>query len=170
MKRHGLSLALGLCTLLCLGTAAAAQDQPPTPQAFVAQASAANVAKVEAAKLALQNSESEDVQAFAQQVIDDHTKATSDLKALARDKNLQVYDQAAPVKAAKNQLLEVRQDSFDAAYARNQVKTNEEAVAFFSRAVETGDPDVQDFARNTLPVLQRHLELARELEKAHPSH
>jgi putative membrane protein len=170
MKRHGLSLALGLCALLSLGSAAAAQDQPPSPQAFVAQASAASVAKVEAAKLALQKSESEDVQSFAQQVIDDHTKAASDLKALARDKNLQAYDEAAPVKASKNQLLELRQDSFDAAYARNQVKTNEEAVAFFSRAVETGDPDVQDFARNTLPVLQRHLEMARELEKAHPSY
>ncbi|MCY1261385.1 hypothetical protein D9M68_506900 [compost metagenome] len=169
MKRHGLSLALGLCALLSLGSAAA-QDQPPSPQAFVAQASAASVAKVEAAKLALQNSESEDVQSFARQVIDDHTKAASDLKALARDKNLQAYDEAAPVKASKNQLLELRQDSFDAAYARNQVKTNEEAVAFFSRAVETGDPDVQDFARNTLPVLQRHLEMARELEKAHPSY
>lgn len=172
MKRTGLIPTLGACALLALGTPAQAQDSLPSPKEFIAQASATGTAKLEAAKAALRTSRSEDVRDFAQQVIDDHGKADSDLKSLARDKRLPEPEAAAAMEAEvpTSNLQEGREDGFDATYAREQVAVSEQAVDLFAvTADQEPDPDIQGFARNNLPVLKRHLQMARELEKAHPT-
>ncbi|MNF08689.1 hypothetical protein D3C81_1758680 [compost metagenome] len=67
-------------------------------------------------------------------------------------------------------MLNIRDESFDAAYANNQVNAHEEAVKLFKDAAENADdPEIKQFAQATLPVLQQHLEMAQQLAKAHPS-
>ncbi|MNP03031.1 hypothetical protein D3C76_949000 [compost metagenome] len=107
---------------------------------------------------------------FAQHIIDDHSKANAELQTLARSKNLQIEDETSLTNKAKEKMLDVREETFDSAYAENQVAAHEEAVKLFTAAADnTSDAELQEFARETLPVLKQHLKMARELAEAHPS-
>lgn len=170
MKTLALLRGSLVCVALLGSTALFADDQADKAQSFASQASAAGLAEIDAAKLALQKSQSADVKTFAQHIIDDHTKANTELKALAEQKHLKLADSPALTDQAKEKVLDVRAESFDAAYANNQVKAHEKAVKLFGEAADKlSDTDLQQFARVTLPVLKQHLQMARELVQAHPS-
>ncbi|MGV8664222.1 DUF4142 domain-containing protein, partial [Pseudomonas aeruginosa] len=67
-------------------------------------------------------------------------------------------------------LLELRDASFEPAYANNQVAAHEKAVELFTQAAANlTDPELQAFAKTPLPSLQHQLEMARALAKANPS-
>ncbi|MBD9629547.1 DUF4142 domain-containing protein [Pseudomonas sp. PDM20] len=159
-----------LCALFLVAAPVMAEQKSAQDQHFVSEASAAGMAEIDAAKLALKKSQSADVKTFAQHIIDDHEKANATLKSLAAKHQLQLADSASLTSQAKAKVLDVREESFDAAYANNQVSAHEEAVKVFTDAANhAADADIKNFAQQTLPVLQQHLEMARDLVKAHPS-
>src|SRR4051812_7254747 len=99
---------------------------------FVEDASAAGIAEIETAKLALQKSTAGDVKTFAQAVINDHTAANRELASIAAKKKLKVSTEAELMNKAKAAVLKQRDgESFDEAYANNQVKAHEDAIALF---------------------------------------
>jgi putative membrane protein len=54
--------------------------------------------------------------------------------------------------------------AFDHAYMAGQVADHEQAVTLFTTAAEDShDTEVKAFAAKTLPTLQEHLHLARQL-------
>ena len=131
---------------------------------FVEDASAAGIAEIEAGKLALQKSTSMDVKAFAQQMIDDHTAANKELAAVAARKKLKVDDEAEMMNKAKAFALKQRDgESFDAAYASNQVTAHEKAIALFQKGAKSDDADIAAFASAKLPKLEHHLHEAHAL-------
>ena len=131
---------------------------------FVDEASAKGIAEVETGKLALQKSTSPAVKAFAQQMIGDHTKANAELTAIAKSKNLKVATEAELKNKAKAFILKQRDgESFDEAYANNQVMAHEEAIKLFNEGTKTDDADINNFAKTTLPKLEHHLAMAKEL-------
>jgi putative membrane protein len=135
---------------------------------FVEDASAAGVAEIETAKLALQKSTSGDVKTFAQAVINDHTAANRELASIAAKKKLKVSTEAELMSKAKEAILKQRDgESFDAAYANNQVKAHEDAIALFKKASVSADADLASFAVATLPKLEHHLHLAQGLAKTY---
>ncbi|AHF66481.1 MULTISPECIES: DUF4142 domain-containing protein [Pseudomonas] len=157
--------ALALLISLAGQTALAAQDSDD----FVEDASAKGIAEVEAGKLAQEKGSSADVKSFADKMIKDHTAANNKLKALAESKNLEVSSDAQMMDKAKSMVLELRSaKSFDQAYANNQVKAHEEAIALFEEEAANGeDAELKAFAADTLPKLKEHLVHAKELAKAH---
>ena len=137
-----------------------------TDQAFVAKAAQAGMAEVELSELALQNSSNEQVRSFAQQMVNDHGKANTELKSIAQKHGLQV----PPKMDAKHQqeLAKLKAQSgsqFDAAYSRGMEQDHQEAVALFSAAsrAERLNPDLQAFASKTLPTLESHRRMANTL-------
>lgn len=135
---------------------------------FVDEVSAKSIAEVESAKLALTKSTSTDVQAFAQKMITDHSSSNMELASIASRKNLEVADEAELTNKAKKFVLEQRDgQSFDEAYAKNQVEAHEDTIELFQRAAVSDDADIAAFAKQTLPKLQHHLKMAKELAAAH---
>ncbi|MHC8386892.1 DUF4142 domain-containing protein [Pseudomonas sp. MDT2-39-1] len=166
--RH-LALAVALST--SMGTAFAA-----TSNDFVDNAAAGGIAEVETSKLALEKSSSADIKAFANMMITDHTKAYKELTALAKKNDIEVPDDTTLVKQAKEKILDMRDESFDAAYANNQVKAHEETIELFKKQANTvtddkvkGATDLKGFAQKMLPALEKHLDMAKKLQAAHPS-
>ncbi len=147
-----------------------AQDMNKTaPQTFVSEPRRRR-AEIEAGKMALEKSTAADVKVFAKQMIDDHGKVNAELRSLAERKKLEVEDDASLTDKAKATLLDLRDASFDPAYANNQVAAHEKAVELFTQAADNlTDPELQAFAKTHLPALKHHLEMARALAKAHPS-
>jgi putative membrane protein len=166
--RH-LTLAIALST--SMGTAFAA-----TSNNFVDNAAAGGIAEIETSRLALEKSSSADVKAFANMMITDHSKANDELAALAKKNDIEVPDNTTLVKQAKEKILDMRDESFDAAYANNQVKAHEDAIELFKKEANTvtddkvkGGTELKGFAQKMLPALEKHLDMANKLQAAHPS-
>jgi putative membrane protein len=136
---------------------------------FVDDASAKGIAEIQAGQLALQKGSSADVKKFAQMMVDDHTAANEKLKSIAQQKNLKVADDAELMNKAKAMVLKLRDgESFDKAYANNQVVAHEQTIDSFKKEVANGkDADVKSFASQTLPKLEAHLKAAKALAAAH---
>lgn len=60
---------------------------------------------------------------------------------------------------------------FDAAYVDNQLKAHEEAVQLFTEQSQSTSEkqELVIFAKNTLPKLKHHLEMAKQLQREHPN-
>ncbi|MFO1389143.1 DUF4142 domain-containing protein [Cellvibrio sp.] len=135
---------------------------------FVEEASASGIAEIETSKLALQKSASVDVKTFAQEMINDHTNANRELASIAAKKKLKVANEAELMNRAKAMILKHRDgESFDEAYANNQVKAHRDTIELFNKASVSADAELASFAVATLPKLEHHLRAAEALQKAH---
>lgn len=138
------------------------------PEKFVDEASAAGIAEIETGKLALQKSTTPAVKTLAQEIINDHTAANKELAGIAHKKNLKVATDAELMAKAKTMILKQRDgESFDEAYANNQVKAHKDALELFNKAAVSPDADLASFAVATIPKLEHHLHAAEALAKAY---
>jgi putative membrane protein len=133
---------------------------------FVKVASMANQDEIDAANSAIKNSNSDDVKAFAQHMVDNHTKAGTELKSLADSKGWSVSDQS-DVKhmMAITNMEKLSGSEFNKSYATSAVKDHEDAIALFTIASDkASDPDLKAFASKMLPTFKEHLKMAQDLE------
>lgn len=123
--------------------------------------------EVELGKIALQKATSSKVKQFAQMMIDDHTKANDELKALASSKNI-VLPETLIDKHQKtvNDVSEETGKKFDKKYMDTMVEDHKNDVDKFRKiADKANDSDIKAFAAKTLPKLIHHREEAEKLEK-----
>ncbi len=161
-------------TKICLGclacgvfTAAALLAQGTSPDSKFAMAAAhGGAAEVMMGKLAAGKATNPDVKAFGQQMVDDHTKANDQLMSVAQSDNLTLPSKPDAKEQAEYQKLSAMSGSaFDKAYVKAMVKDHEEDVKEFTRESQSGkDPKIKDFASQTLPVLQGHLDKIKSIE------
>jgi putative membrane protein len=171
MQSKPLTLLSAATVALAVGLGAHAADTSPKlshqDKSFLKDAAEGGNAEVEASKVAVSQSANADVKTFAQQMVDDHGKAGSELKTLADQKGVKVPDDPSTVKKAEIKMLSGRKGaSFDQHYADSiGVKAHEDTVKLFQKEVDKGtDADVKAWAQKTLPALQHHLEMARQLK------
>src|SRR5690606_29359795 len=110
-----------------------------------------------------------EVKRFAQKMIDDHTHANKELAQLAASEDIEVSDDATLMEQTKAMILEYREgENFDAAYATNQVVAHEQNIEIFRDYLNEGEnAELKSFAQKTLPKLEQHLKMARELQAQH---
>lgn len=134
---------------------------------FVKDAALGGLTEVELGKLAAQKATREDVKQFAQKMVDDHTKANDMLKQVASHDNIQIADSLDPKHQSRiDKLSKLSGENFDKAYVKDQLKDHQTDVKEFSAEAQNGtDPNVKKFAATTLPVLQEHLEMVKNLSK-----
>jgi putative membrane protein len=135
---------------------------------FVKDALLGGMTEVELGKVALEKASSDPVKQFAQKMIDDHSKANEDLKQLASKENINVPDSLDSKHQSRvEKLSKLSGADFDRAYIKDQLKDHQQDVQEFQQEAQRGsDPDVKSFASKTLPVLEEHLSMAKDLEKA----
>jgi putative membrane protein len=155
---------------------AQSQRAAPTPSSitnapdakFVEAASAAGLAEVSLGQLGHEKGQSEEVKAFGQTMVEDHSKANDELKTIAAGKSIPVSTEpmAADTKAAAV-IGNKSGTAFDAAFKERMVSDHEKVVKLFSKEAASGkDADLKSFAAETLPTLQHHLEMAKQLPVA----
>ncbi|GAB7126639.1 DUF4142 domain-containing protein [Silvimonas sp. JCM 19000] len=132
---------------------------------FVDKAGHAGAAEIQSSRLALKHSKAKDIKAFANMMIEDHTKAAQNLETVAALKAKPVpHDPDSAQQAEIAKLEQLHDKAFDQAYVQFQVKAHEEAVALFQKEASGGsDADVKGFAAKTEPTLQGHLDHAKKL-------
>lgn len=134
--------------------------------AFMNDAAPGNMAEVEMGKLAVKQGASKDVKQFGQKMIDDHTKAGQELMRVAEQKKVMLPPDVLPVhKESMAKLSKLTGADFDREYVKAMVEDHEKDVAAFDNAAKTGaDADVKAFAMKTLPTLQMHLQMIRDIQ------
>jgi putative membrane protein len=147
------------------GADAATGSLAAADKTFMMKAAAGGMAEVELGRLATEKASSADVKQFGQRMVDDHSKANDELKALASQKSVTLpTDLDAKHKATKDRLSKLSGDAFDKAYMADMVADHNEDVAEFARVSKSAkDADVKAFAAKTLPTLQEHQRLAKEV-------
>ena len=135
---------------------------------FLTEAASGGMMEVELGKLAQEQASHPRVKAFGQMMVTDHTKANSELMALAQSKSV-----ALPAEMGEdhqehfNDLKAKKGADFDKAYMDMMVKDHKEDVdAFEDAAQDTEDAEVSAFASKTLPVLKMHLDSAQAIHDA----
>ena len=93
----------------------------------------ANFFEIESSKVALEKSSSEDVKAFAQQMIDDHTNAGEKLASVLNGEGMPLPPrELAPKQATAMEMLKKAEGKeFDTAYIGVQQDAHVEAVSLF---------------------------------------
>ena len=134
-------------------------------QKFMKQAADGGMAEVELGQLAVEKAASPEVKKFGQRMVDDHGKANEQLKSIAGRKGVTLpFQPSAKNQAMKDNLSKLAGEQFDNAYMAEMLKDHQKDVAEFRRASESAkDPDVKNFAAQTLPTLQDHLKQAQSL-------
>jgi predicted outer membrane protein len=126
----------------------------------------ANIAEINAGKMAQSKSQNDQVKSFAQQMIDDHTKALNDVQQLAQQKGVTLPTEPdAKHKAMASKLEAMSGDAFDKAYMKNAGLADHKAVhsMLMSDEKKAKDPDVKALAAKMAPVVEQHLKAAQSM-------
>jgi putative membrane protein len=147
-------------------TKRSASTKPITDQAFVISASNANMAEVELGTLAEAKTSNSEVRDFAKLMVADHQKALDDLKPVAKDQNITLPTRLdARDQALKDRLDKLSGHAFDRAYMNAMVRDHRsDVVEFRTEAEHAKIAEVKQYASHTLPTLEDHLKLAREID------
>lgn len=141
---------------------------PPSDSTFVKKAIRGSNGEIDAAKLALQKSQNQQVKDYAQKMIDDHTKLLDDMHTVAQQNNIKFQDEPTPSAQKLHAKLEkLDGTAFDKAYVDGMVKDHKEDVRDFSQEVNSGKKqDVKDAATKGLPVIKEHLDMIQGIKKS----
>jgi putative membrane protein len=124
-----------------------------------------NMAEIATGKMAVAKSQNPQVKAYAQKMIDEHTAAQADVTALAQGKGLPMpTDLDMPHKATSAMLDKLSGDAFDKAYMKtvgvtDHNRTHKNLASAISNAK---DPDIKAAATKMLPVVDQHLQMAKQ--------
>lgn len=171
MKPAVLTLALLLCTgpqlalaeTATLDKGADVAQAATDPAAFARLAASSNMLELETSTLALQRSQNDDIRAFAQKMIDDHTLAGEKMQTAAQTAGVEVSVEMTEADRDAAQALRDAAD-FDRAYLELQVKAHDAAVSLFETfSTEGAVGPMRDFATETLPTLKDHQGHVRSL-------
>lgn len=129
----------------------------------------ANMAEVETGKLALSKSQNAEVKTFAQQMIDDHGKALTEVQTLAQSKGVTLPTELDPKhKAISAKLEKLSGEAFDREYIKSVGVADHKATHSKLQAGSKGakDPDVKALATKLMPTVEQHLKAAQQMNSA----
>jgi len=161
MKRT-LILAVG-CGLFA--SVAFAQTPPagaPSAQDFVNKVAVSDMFEIQSSQIALAKQADADTKPFAEKMVQDHQKTSSELKALVDSGKVKTK---LPTALDSEHQKMIDDLDFDHGYDQIQVKAHRDAVALFEAYAKAGDnAELKDWAGKTLPHLKEHLSMAEKLK------
>jgi putative membrane protein len=124
--------------------------------------------EIQLSQLALAKQADADTKPFAEKMVADHQKTSSELKSLIDSGKVKATLPTALDAEHQRMLDEITAKSgkdFDQSYDQIQVKAHQDAVALFEAYSRGGDnPDLKSWAAQTLPHLKEHLSMAQKLK------
>lgn len=134
---------------------------------FLVDAAEIDLAEIEIGKLAQQKSTNPAVKDFGKMLVDEHTKSSTELKALAASKNFSLPTSLTEDGQDKyNKLNEKTGNDFDKKFAEMMVDAHEDAVDKFKIAAENAnDAEIKAWASQKVTTLRTHLDHAKTLKE-----
>jgi putative membrane protein len=168
-----LVVLVGACSLLAApalaqqsATSAAARAAPSTAD-FVRKVGTSDMFEIRSSQLAARKGDA-DSKPFARKMVRDHSKTSAELKRLINSGKVQATLPRSLDPKHRSKLSQLRGLSgtdFDRVYDRAQLEAHREAVALFSSYARSGgNSELRRWSRQTLPHLEQHLAMAKNLK------
>jgi len=141
-----------------------------TDALFAKKAAAGGLTEVQLGQIAQQNGSSQEVKDFGAKMVTDHGKVNDNLKSIATKDNLTIPDKPnAEQQALIDKLTKETGKQFDTAYIHAMIKAHEGDKALFTQESENAkNPDLKQFAQDTLPMIKEHLSMIEGIAGGHP--
>jgi len=160
-------MAASAMTLLLAGGATAAPkgQSAAKDQHFMTEAIEGDLSEVNMGKLAQQKGQSDQVKQFGQALQQDHGDHLQKAQQLASQNGMQAPTEPnKKQQAVYNKLEGLSGDRFDRAFAQAMVRDHQEDIKKYQKEAAAKSP-LSDFAQQTIPALQKHLDMAKSLGK-----
>jgi putative membrane protein len=175
MNKIGLTAALLMISTTAFAQSAAEttgvnslMGNAPKTEDFVTEAATSDMFEIASSKLAVEKADPA-TKTFAQQMIADHTKTSSEMKAMVDSGKVKAAIPAAMTSSQQSmidKLNGLQGDDFNKQYHSDQVSAHKDAVDLFKRYGDGGDnADLKAWAATTRPALEHHLMMAKDLDK-----
>jgi putative membrane protein len=160
--------ALGaLCLLAGVAGFVSAEEKNLTTDEALAKAMDCNIFEKQMAEKAVKKADSEDVKNYARELVKDHRKLNKRLEELAKEKKVAVV--SGSTKEQKEQMAELSKASgsdFDKKYIDMMVENHTRALKHMKRCIKEGnDEQLRSLAEQALPIMQKHLDEAKAIQK-----
>ena len=163
-----LLIAAGLAAVAaCTAVPSLAADK--ATQKFVTEAIQGNLAEVEMGKLAQDKGATDGVKNYGKELADDHSAANQKATALAN--SIGVTPPTEPTKKQKaehDKLAKMSGAAFDRAFIKAMIADHKKDIKTYQQQAKKQSEAAQ-YAKDTLPVLQKHLEDVQALQKSDKS-
>jgi putative membrane protein len=183
MKRS--LFTLGLATAIALiGWPAMAQTSAPSPvaraattqklnkadQLFLSKAIQGDLAEVKIGSLAQEKGQSDEVKQFGKMLEQDHSAHLQKAEQTAAELGANAPTEPdAKSKATYDKLSTMSGSKFDKEFAKAMISDHKRDIAAYKQQSKSKGP-LADFATETLPTLQEHLETAESLAGVKRAH
>ncbi len=158
---------LGLFAVLGVAISGAGAPASAGDTTFAKKAAQGGMLEVKLGQLAQQKGQSESVKEFGKRMEEDHSKAGEQLKQVAAQENLSLPSGLDTMGQAEyDRLSKLSGDQFDRAYTKMMVEDHQKDVSEFQKEARNGqDEAIKQFAAQTLPTVQEHLDQIRKIQK-----
>ena len=133
---------------------------------FITEATSGGNLEVKLGNLAQTNGSNPRVKEFGAMMIKDHSDANNQLKNIAQSFNVPVSDSLSKMHQKHvDNLTKKKGAAFDKAYMSMMVNDHKTDIKEFEKASKSSNTAVSNFASQTLPVLNKHLDSAQAINK-----
>jgi putative membrane protein len=140
-----------------------------TDQQFVDFAAQTDMVEANLGQLAESAASSQPVKDYGQMLVTDHTKDFSQLNDVAHQGSFNV---PTAIDANHNKMMidpfqKLKDAAFDHRYIQEMITGHTKAIAIYKKeAADAQNPALKSYAEQALPVLEKHLDGAKALEKS----
>ncbi|HVX57178.1 MAG TPA: DUF4142 domain-containing protein [Candidatus Saccharimonadales bacterium] len=162
---------LALIALPAMAQKKAAAKGGMTDQQFVDFAAQTDMVEANLGQLAQNSADAQPVKDFAQTLVSDHTNDYEQLKTAAQQSSLNV---PAAIDAQHNKAMidpfqKAKGAAFDKKYVQEMIAGHTKAIEMYKKESEDAqNAAIKSYAATALPVLQKHLDAAKDLAKQKP--
>lgn len=135
---------------------------------FINKTAEGNIMEVLGGNLAAENAANPRIKAYGKMLAKDHTASDKKLQSIADQKNITLPDKLPADKQQHMDMMKDQKgDAFDRHYISMMIEDHKEDIEAFKAASKNiADPKLVEFAKNSLPVLQKHLDMAEAIQKS----
>jgi putative membrane protein len=130
---------------------------------FVKEAAHGSMMEIELGKLASEKATSEKVKEFGQLMVKDHTKASEELKQIAKNNNIEIPESMSEDhRESINEFNQLSNDEFDREFMSKMIEAHEKDIEKFEEAAQENENEqIRQWAEKTLPTLKEHQRIAQ---------
>jgi putative membrane protein len=160
-------LAIGSAATIAVNAATAqaqVQSSDVNSRKFITEAIQSDLSEITLGRMAEKNAGSDGVRSFAQTLVQDHTEAMRQTKQIAQE--IGAKPPETPSKKAKKEareLTDVSGASFDKEFLRYMIKDHKQEIKKFETEANGRSGPASDLAKQQLPTLRKHLQIAQSL-------
>jgi putative membrane protein len=157
-------------------TAAAATSNTPSTGLILAQMHQADLMEIALGKMAEQKASSDEVRAYADQLVRDHTSVDAKVVAMAQETGTDlkkgaeahqaIRSQSALEKEAERKLKSASGRDFDKLFLQQASADHEKLIAKLQKVRgDSSDDEIEGLIDKVIPILEQHRDLAQLLMK-----